>query len=669
VRLELESPARSSTTHHSARTGADGIANFAGLERDAALTADDLRLRASVAGLFSPAVEASFPAQPWPVEPLELVVPVHAALVVAVLDENGAPLAGSGRDVELRLARELQPGAQIWRERSRLSARLEEGLARFEPVGLGLGLTASYDDRPTHAPAQLEFDGPTRAGEELRVELRLGAPLGVLRLRVLAPDRTPLASVTVEAGLRRVIGGGSFSTSEPRQTDAEGQLSVPLTEPWSEGEKRALTLVHRPGAGPEQEAEVDLSRALTPAEHELGDIVLAERPVLVSGRVVDVAGRGVADVQLAVERGWSEEENGELSWSSMAWGNAQPDGSFAFYDEAPEASLRVTLESDTYEPVAPLEFTPGTRGLEFVVRPGVNLRGSVRLAAGVPPEGIAVSARGSDGEARGTRVETSGEFEIQGLAPGTYDVEFELAPTDERLLTIPAVVAHAGDERDPRLVDVDLSGLARVVTLGVRTADGSPAPGGWARVLGLESGEDVAFVIEAGTATLLVPFGGADVELNVPGHRLLTLLDLEADREVRLEPAFHVRCELAAHVLLPEGGELQLRLVPVSVDGYSSAHYTLYRGHEQAGWYSTAFGGTANTFGNDRRALDMEVQAPGTYEVVFHLVRGNPQGGRISFTVQAAEEHRQLALDERSSATTFVIEPDPDEYASQLAGK
>lgn len=664
VRAELASEARSFTRSYRATTGAGGEAEFKALDAGAPFDAPDLGVRVTLDGLFEPPVELRFPADPWPSEALELVLPPAGALVVVVLDERGEPLASGKRDVELRLARELQAGTKIWRERAQVSAPIEAGEARFAAVGLGLACTVSYDDRPDHPPAELELDGPLRAGEELRVELRLPASEGFVALRVLAPDGSPLAAAQVEASLVRQIGGGSFSSGETHTTDGAGRLVLPVREGWSEGQVRKYTLLHRPTDGPECQGDVDLSRELAPGTSELGDVALRPRPVLVAGRVLDRDGKGVA-ASLTVERRYGEGENED--WAHVAWSDAGEDGRFVFYDEPPDTPLRLSIDSDEHQPIDPREFAAGTSNLEIVLTRGVGLRGSVLVPAGMSPLAIQVEARGaSERDRRSTAVDASGDFELTGLAPGTYEVEFSLRPTDQLLFGVSAVQARGGED-DPRLAQVDLRAHARRVLLTVRASDGSPAAGGWVHVRNGRAWEQVAFVIEGGTAEVLVPATGSDVEISVPGHRTLFLDGLADDREVRLESAFRVRCELAPDVPLPEDGGLQLRLVPDGGEPGSS-HYSLYRAHEQVGWFSTAFGDDENTF-DERRALEVAVPGPGTYRVVFHLVMGSDGGGKISYSIAGEGANAVIALDERSAGAAFVLAPQRSEYADHLAGK
>lgn len=644
----------------SAHTDAQGLAAFHDLRpREAALAGGLLRV--SLAGLFVPAIALERPVEPWPEEPLELVVPRAGAVEVRVLEASGEPHRAENRVLELRLERELAPGAMVWRESARLVAPLEDGVARFAPVGLGLRLSARLAGRDEVEPAALELDGPRDPGELVRAELRLAPPAPLVTLRVLTPERAPLASSELSVALLRRAVGGAIQEGEQRTTDAEGRLSVPVRGSRSEGETRTLILTHQPGAGPEARGSVELPRELASGTHDLGDVVLAARPLLVSGRVIDAQGRGIQEAVVALE---SRTEYGESSyWDSFAWCEVQEDGSFASYVEAPaDEPLRLAVNSTAHEPFEALEFTPGTAGLEIVLRRGLSLRGSVRVPEGMSPLAIGVLARGArEIDRREIGVEASGTFELTGLPPGTCDVEFLLRPTAESVLVVPGVRVAEG-ESDPRLVDVDLTQLVRRVRLGVRAADGSPASGGWARLLRADDAQQVAFVIEAGVAELLLPAAGADVEVSVPGHRLLEVLGLVGDREVTLASSFRVQCELAPHVVLPPGGELQLRLMPVNA---TRTHCMLFRAHEQAGWFSSAFGSAQNSF-DERRVIEVEIQSPGEHEVVFHLVHGRASGGRMSISLNAGGPNTRLVLDESSAGKTFLVEPDAEAYARRL---
>jgi hypothetical protein len=62
------------------------------------------------------------------------------------------------------------------------------------------------------------------------------------------------------------------------------------------------------------------------------------------------------------------------------------------------------------------------------------------------------------------------------------------------------------------------------------------------------------------------------------------------------------------------------------------------------------------------------VQQPGRHEVVFHVVYGSPDGGRMSFQIPASEETRYLELGERDAGAGFRVEPDERQYAERLKG-
>jgi len=645
-----------------ARTDERGDATFSGLRQESRSDAEQL-LRVALVGLFVPTVAYECPAEPWPTQPLELVVPSAGAVELFVREASGEPHLAERRSVELRLERELAPGAMVWRESARLSAALEAGVARFAPVGLDLRLTAYLSGRAEVEPTSTTFDGPRAPGEVVRAELVLAPPAPQVRLRVLSPARAPLASTTLALALVRRMGGSSISSGDEQRTDAEGWLTLAVPGARGEGESLALVLTHRPDEGPEARATLELPGALGPGTHDLGEVVLAGRPLLVGGRVVDEDGRGVPAASLVLES--RSEYDGTVYWETFAWCEVRADGRFAAYDEAPAEPLRLALDSAEHQPLEPLEFTPGTAGLELVLRRGQALRGRVRVPEGMSPLAIGVVAQGArEVERREVQVQASGEFELTGLPPGSFELEFALRPTGERVLVLPGVRVAAG-ENDPRLADVDLTQLVRLVRLGVRAADGAPAAGGWVRLLRADGGQQVAFVIEGGVAELLLPASGADVEVNVPGHSLLELPGLAADREVALAASFRVQLELAPHVALPPGGELQVRLVPAQAGGGSQC--SLYRAHEQAGWFSTAFGNAQNSF-DARRVLELEVQAPGEHEVVFHLVRGSTKG-RLSVTLRSAGPNTRLALDENSAGRTFQVEPEAEDYAQQLGGK
>jgi hypothetical protein len=625
-----------------------------------------------VDGLFEPPVEVEFDLEPFPETPLELVLPPHGSVAIEVVDDAGEPVQVT-HHVRLSVEHPQHPGARTNARRTDPTAEVVAGKATFPHVGLGLALQAELDDRPAHESARLSFDGPAEAGEVRTVQLVL-MPGALVRFRVLQPSGAPVAEGEVQVSLLREVGGSSVGTGNSANTDAGGFVSLPLTGAWIEGARMRVKVQHRSPDGEDLEGSLEIVRPLTHGVNELGDVRLHETPVLLAGRVVDgdgdpVSGAGVSIKHVEMSRTGHAIQLGDY------FARADENGRFVRRGEPSGQSLEVWADAPENRPSenapsAPVRVVAGTRGLEIVLRRGGGLRGSLRIPAGVPPRAILVEIPAPGGlRPRQAQPDASGRFELLGLTPGLVDVAVLLRAGGKRLASIGSVDVVGGEiRRDARLQDIELEGLLRRLTIGVRAADGTPASGGWVRVLGPteKTGAAVAFVIENGQAKVIGEAAPLDLEVNVPGHRIARLLDVESDREVQLEPAFMVTLALKDGVdLPPAGGRLQVNLVPVGDDA-APARLDLLKDGENAGAWHSAFGDESNAFGPSRE-IAFAVQQSGPHEVRFAVVYGDQFTSSVSFPVRASAESRRLDLQPSDAGRTFRVAPDRDDYAKRLA--
>jgi hypothetical protein len=669
VELRLEHGGGTSSVLGRTR-GDEGLATFRRVGEGWGLDLERCSATASIAGVFERPIERTYPFREWPQAPVELVLPAHGSVVVLLLDAAGDALPDPRREVELAIAREQQPGASLWNAAGTSSTEVEGGRARFGFVGLGLELEATFDGRPERGRASTTLRGPTRPGEEVSVQLICRGPASELLFRALDPGGTPLAERELELSLVRRIGGGSLSTGESRTTDAGGRVRIALLEPWSAGSTLTLELTCRVSAGDTLAAELDLSREFPPGTTDLGDVVLAPAPMLVSGRIVDASERPVTGASVRVERAYTQGPGAEPTWNTALWGNVEQDGSFVFREAPPAPELRLVVDSSEHLRPAPIPFVPGTRDLEIVLVAGGALAGSIRVPEGVPASAFQLRASIPGHGPRTAFVEPDGSFVVRGLPAGSVDCAFLILAGSQELLEVQGVTVVDGEtRRDPRLQEVDLAEGVRKLAVGVLLPDGSPAQSGWVRTLGQErpGQTPAAFVIENGAAHVLGRRAPLDLEINVPGFRIVRLAGVERDQQVRLEPAFAVRLVLPADVPLPPAGSsLQVGLERQDEGGTSApGHLNLFRHGQSVGWWSPAFGDESNTFGEGREVL-VTVQEPGRYEVRFHVVHGSPDGGRMSFNIPASEATRYLELDERAAGAGYRVEPDRKQYEQRL---
>lgn len=638
------------------RTGDDGLAVYEQVGKTLGRSIQGAVARARIVGTFRTPIASESWTGEWPADPVVLVLPPSGSVVVEVRDATGTPLS-TNKEVSLEPEGVREAGTYLWNAAQQAPrAAVEDGLARFAPVELGLSLRARIDGRPEHGRGEVVFPGPVKEGQEVHALLVPDEAPAVLVLRFLAPGGRPLAETEVETSWRRRMDGAMLmSGGTPRRTDADGRRRITVDEPWHEGSVVELVARHAPSPTESWTATLDLSRSFPPGETDIGDLTLLPEEVLVSGRVVDEEGEGVSAFTAQVE---SVTGRGRVGGQR---GGA--DGTFAFHGKAPFSEMQLRIEPEGYVAPEPIPFTPGMRGLEIVVRRGGGLEGSLRPVPGLRFDDVYVSARNEGGDSVGDgTIRSDGSFELTGLPGGVLTVVFGSRPIQGSLLEIPGIATVRGERRrDPRLQDVDLSARLRVLRVAVIQADGQPAASGWVRPVPRDQ-DPIGFVIEEGVARVLTRPEPVDLEVNVPGHRIVHLERVTSDQEVALEAAFEVTLRVPDALELPaEGTRLEVALTRLDTPWPRPDQLALMRGGRQAGWWSGTFRDGDTAISIDR-GVRFAVQETGTFDVTFYLISGSPEGGQIAYGIDATSD---LEIGPNDAGRTFMIEPDPEAYAQR----
>jgi hypothetical protein len=647
-----------------ATTDSEGVATFFHLGASGALDPDHAGGRVFVDGLFEPPVEAVFGFRAFPEHPLELALPLHGSVEVEVVHASGEPAQVSK---PAHLSPVQSSGTLLGKRSTRASSGVVAGRASFPLVQLELTLQAELDDRPDHYAARVRFEGPVRPGEQRTARLVL-TPAAVIRFRVLAPSGEPLSGREIVAIFERATAASRSSFDSTVSTDAEGFVRLPVTEPWNEGTRLSLTLRLDSPEGEGMEGSLELSHALAPGVNELGDVHLRHDRVLAAGRVVDGRGQPIRNASVTVER-LDSSGPGQETWLPAFSTSTGPDGGFAFRQDPPPEALRVRAGSRDHAPAEPIPFVPGTRGLELQLLQGGGLRGSLRMPEGLPRRALMITASDPEGQQLQTiQPDASGRFEFLGLAPGRVDVSVMLTTENVQLALVEGIEVREGEVRsDPRLEAIELGVSMRRLVIRVRTPSGAPSPRGWVRIL---SGaayrtSPTGFLIDEGEAQVFGRAVPLDLEVDVPGHRVVRLAGVESDQEVVLEPSLSVRLALPANVELPpRGARLQVHLTPVG-EVAPVTHMNLIADGEFIAFVRQPFGDAVGAFA-DTREVALELQHAGPHQVGFDLIYIEPERG---FTLlPAAAESRLLDVQPKDAGRTFIVAPEPTAYAKALAG-
>jgi len=505
-----------------------------------------------------------------PSEPIRLVLPPTGELAVRAEREDGEPLA---KEVVVRLRRaesETAPSG-VWGS-SFLEQEVftEHGVASFPFVGLDLELEVESLGPGGCESMELHAVGPTRPGE--RVELLLRHPLfrrPTLTGRVVRPDGSPVANADLmyltRAARRnpRLDQESDYDVGD-LETDAEGHFELTL---WPI-EAEVVTLYAREYVEYRLRAEAvaPLPSPLQPGSYDLGELVLEDAPLIVSGRVVDEQGNPV-EALLKLKRKEYEDESGE-DWFWDLFGHfrgpGHEDGSFEVRGALEPGEYGIYAESKGYEPGWPLPFTPGQTDLRVVLRKATiqYLRGSVLLDEGIPG-GLLVAREWPPGDEESWPKELYFSDRLHfcaALAAGPHEVGLFL---HGRIPLIEPVTVHVEPDticEPPALQEIDLRGRLHPLTLRVEDGEGHGldawvtvgAAGGVGRTFGQPVGE--------GDVRLVTPWPESDLRVSAPGFRSLCVARASGECRVTLRAGLAVQLDLSALPALPPDCTLEVRL-------------------------------------------------------------------------------------------------------------
>lgn len=554
-----------------ALTGADGRATLRDARAFVAGRAGSaVALRADVVATRRFERELSFAA--WPVEPVVFDLPALGAVEVRVLDAAGSPISGAAA-VELVALRagddtEGQRRSRMFVDGSTRDA--VEGIARFEHVEVSSTVFASTDGAGAGLVTSSSVsDGPRFAGESTTIELRAGASVAVLHGRVLDEGGTPLAG-GVQFDLSIRAGGVHGASSGSLDTDQRGEFRVEV--PATSGEPAVRTLVLRNRRTrfdePLATAERSFDGDLAPGVHEVGDFVLASQPVLAGGRVLDDLGRPIARALVTVRtasapgarRPWSDEH--------AASGYSAEDGRFLLSGTAATSTLGLDAEERGHVRFETLAIAAGARDLEVVLTRGASVRGEVVVDDGLPLADVIVRAVLGSEAKDGWRhqglplplpVPGRGTFSIQALPAGRASVEFSVrnGPVLVRLDGVELVAGEAC--ADPRLLEVDLRGLAKALHVVVRDESGEGISHSVVRARGRDGSTAWSRIqTDDGHATVRARALPIDFVLGASGYRTQRVDGATADFEVTLARGLAVELVLDPESLAALGPDATL---------------------------------------------------------------------------------------------------------------
>lgn len=565
-----------------------------------------------------------------------LVCAATGELRVRIVDTRGETLPTRGHVFVSQRSHNLREFALGARRTSRPAT---SGEVRFEHLALGLELAVDLAlDGGLAAVDRTVVDGPTRPGEVVEaVVVRDAANL--LRGRLTGPGGRALARARLDVEVATHHGRMPVSW----RTDEDGVFAYSVDPLDGEGPRRDLALHWTDPDGRPWSAVVPIAAQLPPGTTDLGTLALEPTPVLLSGRVLDHRGAGVAQAHVSVR--WEVERNGERESESIYWlqrlaVTTDEDGAFAIHAHPPEAARGTLVVTAAGHDRQSFPVTLGDTAVTLRLAAPTTLAGRVLVDpvhADASQFLMVLEPVESGPRALPQRVPwqdpADGVLPFRAAVAGgqTWDAVLRTRAGVE-LARVEAIAIEAGQElAPPALNPLDLRGRLRTITITTEDPAGLPIdvrahfPGNW------RGGSAVG---RAGQLELLIAEPIPSLWLSAAGCQSVHLESVDADRRVVLQPALDTVFTVPPEWL--EDGSLHLRM------GAS------FRGDTQA--HGQALRVERVRFGRDGRAT-LPLPAAGPWAPWLQAQLGGPNTRAVSVpleqlvTVRAGGETHALAVD------------------------
>ena len=623
-----DAPAR---RHDLGRSDANGHVPLTGVSDRVEYIAPRGEARPATLGFALPGFTGTVPidaARP-PTESVVLYLPPTGAFDVVVLDAIGRPRSR----VEVGLGGE----PRIEAERAFGVDTDAEGKVTFPYVALGKRWRIGTGGWPEWQVV----DGPVAANE--RVTVRLQPPPGpVLRGRLLRGVE-PVASTVFWVEVN-----GHYAQLHNESTDADGRFRLPMNPEFlGRSCERIDVMVNRKGGEMSGErARWRGAHTWSVAEFDIGDLELAELPLLVAGRLVGVDGAPPESARIHVQFA-SADGVDPWQWLSVSSGGLLPTGEFRFLRDPPPQALRLVVYGRGFVPVAPRPFVVGERDVRIELQRGGSVVVTAKAMSDMQAhslEPLLVPLVASalytptvpfdpafDPRVPAQRGAVSEEplqwrWTWPAVAPGRYRLLVHSRCLHRPVAVVDDVVVVEGERNDSPQLQLDLAGMP-VVELRVPQAASTPqgvVPG----VVAVLEGDTVGPRLLQLDSELAWFVGSSpiDVRVRVPGCRDRIVRGVVGQQRVELEPGIPMTLQIEG---APTGVDIEWSVTPLD-DPLAQPHATLY---------SPASGGSMAT--------------------PFYLapqLRGEARGTSVVFALPIPGRYR-VAAKERGQSRTFVCEP------------
>jgi RNA polymerase sigma-70 factor (ECF subfamily) len=609
------------------------VADSQRLHRAAPVT----RVLPHVPGLVHAGVPIDLAAPPR--EPVVVAIPATGRIAVELVDERDAP-AGECEFASLREARGTAPVGpeQVLTDSffsgNNFATRDERGRIVFPRIGLG----ARFIVTPYVAPER-EGPGPTQPDEEVVFRFR-GEDAPVLRGRALDATGAPLCRQYLQIALALP----DQIRWEGLRTDRDGVFWLRLRlDPRHTGAPVHDVQIERLDQARHRGvmARIALEWQHPAGTRDLGDVVLAEGPLLAAGTIVDDEG---AFVQPTLEvraagAGATPADPAALPPSVRIVGDH-----FAIRGWMKAPKLELLATGRNYLPLPPLAFDRGADDLRLVLRRKGELVVTVLHDLPYEQANLLRAEVVADGDGRTVRTNSSSGpssstqmcMHVDELAAGRYTLQVRIAGEPEPLAVVAGLEVGAGPVQDPRLSAIDLRGRLHLARVQVADAAGAPIQGEGTLLIDDRAGGIRWVKLHDGAFSVPIATHPIAATVRVEGRREQRMPRIEGDCTVQLAPRAELRVRLAAELALPDGVTLHAFARPRSAP------------------VNPFWQAVAQTRGPIVGSGDPPTSQPGPGQYVFALA----QTGAIELTFVLARQtpDRSVAL----PATPAVVEMNAD---------
>lgn len=479
---------------------------------------------------------------------------------------------------------------------------------------------------------QISFEGPKRSGERVSIEIPFARADTLVRGRLLRADGSPLSKHSLEM-TPKFNTRGSFVDGV---TDDDGMFSEYVAADYLPRLGDEIEVTASEGGAPSCNGRVywpARNEAATVEDNptvQLGNVVLAELPIVASGQVVDAEGKPTW--------GWVEVRAGEsatLAFHERTYTSRVG----TFQATSARTHDRFQLRAGTYRksPGEPVEVRRGARDVVLVVRNLSRLSGRLLLPERVDIDQLDLDFRGVETpDCRAHFVSThetfdDGTFQADRLEAGTYRVsvmlgEHELGAREGVIPPVGGIV---------QLEPIDLRDALHAVRLVVVTEGKEQLDEGEVSVIEGNQKLGAQRPTREGEVVLVARSKVVDVIAHVPGC-LVERFDGVASGD-RLELARGLPTTLRVEPVLELPPDHSLR-IDLHLDGDDALALS--------SWMS------AHVQAHGRASIHLP--ASGNYRTSIHLISKLDRHGRRT----GFEQHGQLERSTRRESEEVIVRVD-----------